>query len=1402
MNVMPAVNPGQQRVELGAPTPAPAPSSPDHGETPPAPGAPKAAGHAFFSSEQQFDEAREALGNIHNSNSLKTALIEVRQAALKGPSRNVAALLEHKTLSVHSLSTFGRENRLEPLSQVPVAWFLRESGLNVAQNLEQLDDLVYVTSNPLPPQSERGNYWGLLATPVALSAEQRTRLREVATQALADVAPGTGLFALFDAKHADSTPPASAAERLEQMIDSPQVQALGKQLEAAFDGASTPTSACEWAMAAMVLELDPQAGNKRGQVAGYDLLAPANWGLTPAQVVARLSEHLVAQGNVVAAMAPAAARLLLAGAAPVFLVPDMPANLVVGSPAWMRLSTVVETTEQWVPGSTARIAFGELMTRASHAPVTHAQAIVEQKAQEQALIDWGLAHDRLPANRDRLYTPAQLNAVRSAFNSELASLQKAQRQLSAPMPDRRAIALAELKKAYGEDLPFEARTLSIANIDGSESEWHSLLDIYMAGKMDRIPHGDRYDFSLGARVFRVKPLPDIQAIFDAQFDAYFKGLKDGLMTVVEHQLSQLPLKDRRAIASGRVAFFSLRKASQAQAEEREPEAEAQAAVARYGLWMRVLTRKEKYGTGEAYADFKHDSYEIFPLQGLVRTREDLPRTPSNPAPRAADPQGFAARQAQGVGAWLDYDAYRSGTAPKPGKYSSGLLIEKASSKVLPENRIANADGTPNADHPRFCQVARVVAEHLLHDREGMKAMASGKNAVEDEEASIKAGHAFVTSLIPFKTAIENAAMGDVSAAARDFALDLLGFVIPGSKAVGQAAKAAGRLTQRLGTRAFKVSDILLRAAASGLNPVDGLGSLGMLAANGVKTTLKAGHRELTLLQGLHFNPAAYAKSLGVVEGQVGLAGAATQPLRVIAKRHSGRWHAFDVKTGKVYGPALKDFRPVSPAPGAADGVSNVLFDQYAVSNAKVAGLVADRNGVYRAANNVQYIRNVDASGKAAVYQVREVSQAGSQGHVQARLINPRTHRQTEFLLGGSGKDQWQRLGLRGAGDPPGEGYRSIELPMDEVERVVRRDGQLAFHANFTTEVRFDAELGAWRKIGRGEELGDVFWRTGPYEWRAGSVQEYLKVKATLPKAEVVETVRVAALPVPSDATAIRQQINYVWAGGAMPEDRIATILANAEKTPGYKSIVHVDADTAPIFEQIKARLHEKSSNLEVRNLNDDSFFQGFKASNAGEAYRFFRQGAGQNYAAASDVLRYPLINTRGGIYLDSDDVITAAVGQVELKASTNQVLLNSHVSHADTDFTGYNTSVFASHPGNPVLREVSEDLYRRFKDSQPWLENNRPYLSDNPTAEQISTFNAYQKKIFEVTGPTLFNDVLKKNMGDAYDLSWAATDPALAGIKLSSADASAFADAYNHYLPFNRKFAVTIGSQTTMARMP
>lgn len=913
-----------------------------------------------------LSQRQEWAGNIHNTFCLIRVLKEIREAVAKDSKLDVAGLLETTRFSVHSLSAFGKAYKVAPEEQVSVAWFLKENQLNAPQNIEQLSNLIEVSNEPLLEPVKQGNYWGLLSQPVTLDAAQLSRLRALAADEMAKLSPGKGIFGVFQAQHGASVQGKSAADILEAMLGSPEVQALGQTLKEAFKGtaASLSSSPADLAMAAMVLELDPQAGSKRGWVAGYDLYQASNWGFSPSVVVDRLTQHLVTQGKVNADMAPAAARLLLAGAAPAFIVADMPDNLMLGSAAFARLSTVVEMQEFWVPGVAQHTDFQTFMRLANLGPVSQAEAIVESKAQTHALIEWSIAQGLMPRKADDAYTLEEVSLARASFNTVLTNLKKAQEQLNATLPNRRQMALENLKVAYGSAGPFDVRNISIANIDASESEYHSLLEIYMAGKMDRIPRGERYDFQIGDRFPRVKPLPDVKQAFDTQFNTYFNDLKEGVATTVRSQLSQLPLQDRQAIASGKVEFFSLRKASVAEAEGEESPAQAQAAKARYGVLMRVQSKIDKNGSDQDPKNLRHAYYEIFPLQGIIRRRDDLPRHLPNPPPRVANAQTYATTRAEGVGAWVDYAAYEGNTPPQAETFSGGLLTTQLSSPNLPELK---QDPVGAAYfNARLGTIADVVAGHLLHDRDALYAGAKGVTEVEKEEAGIKAGHDFVTGLIPFKNAIENAVKGSTGAAIRDFALDIFGFILPFAKGAGQAGRALGKLSDKVGTRAFKASDIVLRSAASSLNPGDGLGDLVLGLARGGKTMLQKNYRELNeLLLKQDFN--------------FGTSGRVSNAL---------------ADTSGDAGRKLPD------------------FSTHALPDSLLDGHVMRADGTFQIGDQ-HYVRYTDGTGSSQVFEISRVYKVTG-GHV--RVIDP-VSRKTVAFLEPAGAGQW-RLNRMLGGAPP------------------------------------------------------------------------------------------------------------------------------------------------------------------------------------------------------------------------------------------------------------------------------------------------------------------------------------------------------------------------------------------------
>lgn len=381
-------------------------------------------------------------------------------------------------------------------------------------------------------------------------------------------------------------------------------------------------------------------------------------------------------------------------------------------------------------------------------------------------------------------------------------------------------------------------------------------------------------------------------------------------------------------------------------------------------------------------------------------------------------------------------------------------------------------------------------------------------------------------------------------------------------------------------------------------------------------------------------------------------------------------------------------------------------------------------------------------------------------------------------------------------------FIEYEIPMDGVF-ASKVSTYSIFEDAYIRPVVYDLQASAWRGLEFDGEINNKFyWREHDGEWHSGT-QEQLLARAENRAASIEnKLVRLPALTdlpaVPLNPTEVPKVLHYFWAGNEMPEHLIQNIIENSRKSPGYKSIVHVDANDQSVFLKIKERLDHAVGGLEVQDLKTDESFRELNAGQYGELYQYFRSGKTQNLAASSDVMRLALMKRYGGIYMDTDDVLTIPVGGVSLKAAPNDVLLNSPITYEPADFTGFNTSNFASHADNPVFEKMLEEMYRRFKASKEWLDINRPHIGDNPTASELEAYKAYEKKIFEVTGPVVFNDILKQEkygflpvLDDVFDVM---TGKLIAPEEFREQ----LRQAQAHYLAMHEKFGVDIGGEHSM----
>ncbi|WNC10277.1 glycosyltransferase [Pseudomonas coleopterorum] len=210
-------------------------------------------------------------------------------------------------------------------------------------------------------------------------------------------------------------------------------------------------------------------------------------------------------------------------------------------------------------------------------------------------------------------------------------------------------------------------------------------------------------------------------------------------------------------------------------------------------------------------------------------------------------------------------------------------------------------------------------------------------------------------------------------------------------------------------------------------------------------------------------------------------------------------------------------------------------------------------------------------------------------------------------------------------------------------------------------------------------------------------------------------------------------------------------------------------------------------------LADQDFFKTLLASDSGPQYRACRTGQAKNYAAASDVLRYPLIDAHGGVYMDVGNTFATAHADLQLRVGPEDVLLDDAVVLADVPYSGYNGHAFASHPDNPVLKVVTRAMQARFKARPDFYAKPRPILKKGASTSETRTFWRYVKDTFEMTGPQLLDDALCETRPDYYDLLLRADLKQSLGIS-SQAYERQLTACVEHYFPFAGRVEVEVGN--------
>ncbi|QLG93591.1 hypothetical protein HZF02_17215 [Pseudomonas yamanorum] len=843
---------------------------------------------------------------------------------------------------------------------VSLEQFIHTNGWLQPQNTEELNNLVsHLKRHPLT-SALHGNFGGALSWPIPLDDKARAGL-EASLKLSKDYDPSKGLLGSLGST---VTPPNygspeitldNARKWLNQVLHTPGAKALGITLQNEYKGIASPSSANDLLLAALSVDLERQASplnpasSSRTTIAGFDLTKSTYWNTSPSVLVKDLTDHLVKSGRVPRNMASAATVLLLSRKAPALLVKDIPNTVTMGSHTWVTFTTAVARVEAQAPGASAKMTFAQIMAYADLAPVTLSAQGIEQAARKSALKDWGVAQGVLKANARDEYTDEQLNTVLEAFNKQITELKAASTTLHIDMPNRKTMALAELKRVFGDQIPFEEKCINVASPHRDYKGPYSFLDLYMADKLGppagslkpagTVVNGavgtgantsDRLKLNywvssnskvdIGNLLARQQELPNITSKFDQAFSTYRPKLKQHLPTVVKHLISQMPLDDRKCIEFGKLELFQVTDAHKNKA---------------LGI-----------SAAPTYT-YRPDPDRLIiktTLDGVSRTFE------------------FDLKEAS-VKRRSDLDGVKSGIVSESAidtHYMKPVALSHAQLRNLVREQ-ASADTTPKSYFSaRTAFITIAAIQDAAVDR--LQAQAKGVTTFDTEFNTAKFLHETVMNLIPLRSAIVNFQQGKIGDGLVDLGIDILGLVMTfatGGASIGaRAAAGASRAA-----RALQGARVIGRLTFSALNPLGGIDDLGRLIVRGGQKTLSLGGRLASKMGGAIGDLTGSRRLLGsmnshdLVAASKRFDAAATGTFKVMdevfegtAVLYQGKWYPYSLVNKAPYGKPLALFNPNSIAMGGE--IKNVkVLDEGLVLFEDLHGgakrLTLDAHGVLR-----------------------------------------------------------------------------------------------------------------------------------------------------------------------------------------------------------------------------------------------------------------------------------------------------------------------------------------------------------------------------------------------------------------------------------------------------------------------
>ncbi|MCF5687595.1 hypothetical protein [Pseudomonas sp. PA-1-3F] len=708
------------------------------------------------------------------------------------------------------------------------------SGENLPRTAAQVRNLINWQRLGLPSSPALGNYtWASAQAPEpghpSLSLDERQRLVEALRTYVGDGIL-TSMNVTTQNMDDQITRHLSSHAPLNRYRQNTLLAAIGRD-PAGFSNKQRN----QLLLTALMLSIDPELGQRRNHIAGYDLYSLANAGRTLAEVKGDLKAHLVRNGRVRPEAVDATVHIMLASVAPEFVLPDTPDTLRIGSPAWVVLRKTVALLEESAEGSSRTLTYDQVLERAILQAQTPEQVVLFHAIETEPLLDWATMHGVIARRADDQYTAQDLQVAATKYNDYIESSHQALVTLSTPIKDRRARAQADLERVLpGHDLNEPMHTVAyrfpqlLSNmvpglpwLQRSLGFKESLVDLHMSGNLKYGEFAstklvdmtgatlfkDEYDPRLASlRVHFTRLKHSGQSLAEAvkgDTERFQKAVSTGLKDI----LSKMPYADRQALATQELTFYRVEAESinGAGTSITDADEQLQAVRGRYGFLIGV-------GQGK---DAK--CYEFFPMSGTYVERHDFKAMLDKG--EAIVPRLWVTRMKSHV------DGPRAGASEVQIRALRETLPAATSSQTLAPLGFFSERATAIADY--------VAQRNLVLDPEQLLTTAMGQTASERFDDRVKrVSKTLVNTLIPFKACYDDIVSGHVkkdlralTGCATDVAVAIT--VVAGGAAEGAAAfdkaqtgfsrlaaatRAVGTVTNGLLNPFAGLSEPLLKAA--------------------------------------------------------------------------------------------------------------------------------------------------------------------------------------------------------------------------------------------------------------------------------------------------------------------------------------------------------------------------------------------------------------------------------------------------------------------------------------------------------------------------------------------------------------------------------------------------------------